>query len=134
MGARRGGRPRTWGSALLFAVALCAAAQDVDWSQNGGRDNIRYTTLKQITPANVSRLKMAWRWDSHDEFKDSEMQVNPVVVDGLLYATTPKMRVVARRKEKQTAAPASELDEVVEDVKRIRSSETAKAVEPAPAP
>ncbi len=43
------------------------------------------------------------------------------------------VRVVARRKEKQTAAPASELDEVVEDVKRIRSNESAKAVEPAPA-
>src|SRR5258705_2504429 len=62
---------------------------------HGGRDNIRYTALKQITPANVARLELAWRYDSHDEFKDSEMQSNAVVVDGLLYATTPKMRVVA---------------------------------------
>ena len=40
------------------------------------------------------------------------------------------VRVVARRKEKQTVAPASDLDEVVEDVKRIRSNESAKVVEP----
>jgi quinoprotein glucose dehydrogenase len=62
---------------------------------HGGRDNIRHSALKQITPANVARLQVAWRYDSHDEFKDSEMQCNPVVVDGILYATTPKMRVVA---------------------------------------
>jgi quinoprotein glucose dehydrogenase len=62
---------------------------------HGGRDNIRYSALKQITPANVARLKVAWRYDSHDEFKDSEMQCNAVVVDGILYATTPKLRVVA---------------------------------------
>jgi hypothetical protein len=40
--------------------------------------------------------------------------------------------VVSRRKEKQAAAPASDLDEVVEDVKRIRSNESAKAAEPEP--
>ena len=42
------------------------------------------------------------------------------------------VRVVARRREKQAVAPSSELDEVVEDVKRIRSNESAKAVEPKP--
>jgi DivIVA domain-containing protein len=42
------------------------------------------------------------------------------------------VRVVSRRKEKQAAAPASDLDEVVEDVKRIRSNESAKAAEPEP--
>ena len=42
------------------------------------------------------------------------------------------VRVVSQRKEKQAAAtPASDLDEVVEDVKRIRSSEAALAIEPA---
>jgi DivIVA domain-containing protein len=41
------------------------------------------------------------------------------------------VRVVAKRKEKQ-AAP--DLDEVVEDVKRIRSNEAAKTPEPPPAP
>src|SRR5882672_9513223 len=66
-----------------------------DWPVNGGADNIRYTRLAKITPANVAKLQMAWRYDSHDDFKDSEMQSNPIVVDGVLYATTPKLRVVA---------------------------------------
>ena len=62
---------------------------------NGGVNNIRYSPLTQINPGNVAQLKAVWTYDAHDEFKDSEMQSNPIVVDGVLYATTPKMRVVA---------------------------------------
>ncbi len=78
---------------LLFALRTLAA--DVDWPVNGGPDNIRYTTLSQITPGNVSKLQLAWTYDAHDAFADSEMQSNPIIVGGVLYATTPKMRVVA---------------------------------------
>jgi len=79
----------------LAASALALSAADVQWPVNGGPDNIRYSPLTQISPANVNRLKVAWTYDSHDAFKDSEMQSNPIVVDGILYATTPKLRVVA---------------------------------------
>ncbi len=78
---------------LLCAGALLAA--DTPWPVNGGPNNIRYSELTQITPANVSQLQVAWTWDAHEAFKDSEMQSNPIVVDGVLYATTPKMHVVA---------------------------------------
>jgi quinoprotein glucose dehydrogenase len=57
--------------------------------------NIRYSELKQITPANVTQLQVAWTWDAHEAYKDSEMQSNPIVVDGVVYITTPKMHVVA---------------------------------------
>lgn len=80
---------------LLVLLTLSAFGADVQWPVNGGPDNIRYSPLRQITAQNVARLRLAWRYDSHDEFKDSEMQSNPIVVDGVLYATTPKMRVVA---------------------------------------
>ena len=78
---------------LLLAATLPAA--DTGWPVNGGPNNIRYSELKQITPANVSQLQVAWTWDAREAFKDSEMQSNPIVVDGVLYATTPKMHVVA---------------------------------------
>src|SRR4029078_6708744 len=41
------------------------------------------------------RLKVAWTYESHDEFKGSEMQANPIVVDGGMFVATPKLRVVA---------------------------------------
>ncbi len=65
------------------------------WLQHGGVDNTHYSSLSQINKTNVARLKVAWTYDSHDAFKGSEMQSNPEVVDGVLYATTPTMKVVA---------------------------------------
>ncbi len=38
---------------------------------------------------------MAWTYETHDEFHGSEMQSNPIVIDGVLYAASPKMRVFA---------------------------------------
>jgi quinoprotein glucose dehydrogenase len=70
-------------------------ASDVDWPMHGGVDNIRYSPLSLINRENVTRLAVAWTYDSHDAFKGSEMQSNPVVVDGVLYVTTPTLKVVA---------------------------------------
>ena len=81
--------------AFCLPLVLCAHAADVQWPVNGGPDNIRYSPLTQISPANVNRLQAAWTFDTHDAFQDSEMQSNPIVVEGILYATTPKLRVVA---------------------------------------
>ena len=85
---------------LLIAVSVVAqalrpASADLGWLVNGGTDNIRYSPLTQINRRNVSRLQAAWTYDSHDAFKGSEMQSNPIIVDGVLYATTPTLRVVA---------------------------------------
>jgi quinoprotein glucose dehydrogenase len=88
---------------LLTLLALAAPAvltaqsrRNVDWPVFGGTtDNTHYSTLNQITPANVARLQVAWTYVTHDEFKGSEMQTNPVVIDGVLYGTSPKLRVFA---------------------------------------
>jgi quinoprotein glucose dehydrogenase len=82
-------------SLILIVTGGFASPPDVGWPQHGGTDNSRYSPLTQINGKNVGRLQVAWTYDSHDAFKGSEMQSNPVVVDGVLYATTPTMRVVA---------------------------------------
>ena len=80
---------------ISLIVALSVQAADVDWPVNGGAYNIRYSPLQQIGKANVKQLEVAWSYDSADAFNGSEMQSNPIEVDGTLYATTPKMRVIA---------------------------------------
>ncbi|MFN8940575.1 MAG: PQQ-binding-like beta-propeller repeat protein, partial [Acidobacteriota bacterium] len=55
----------------------------------------QYTTLNQITPANVQQLTRAWTFDTQDAFPGSEMQCRPVFSRGVLYATTPRGRLVA---------------------------------------
>jgi quinoprotein glucose dehydrogenase len=88
---------------VCFAAAVCAAlavlgaAPDYrSWSVvAGGPEGMRYSALDQINRTNVNRLELAWKFESGDEFPGSEMQCNPIVVGGVLYATTPKLRVVA---------------------------------------
>jgi quinoprotein glucose dehydrogenase len=81
---------------FFFALALAAPAQSYrDWRVVGGANNIHYSVLDQINRSNVQRLKIAWQFDSHDEYEGSEMQCNPIVIDGVLYATTPRLRVIA---------------------------------------
>ena len=80
----------------MLAPASVLAQKNVDWPVYGGNsDHTHYSTIAQITPQNVSKLRVAWTYETHDEFKGSEMQANPIVVDGVLYATTPKLRVFA---------------------------------------
>jgi quinoprotein glucose dehydrogenase len=74
---------------------MLAQPSDVNWPVNGGPGNIRYSPLTDINRENVTRLQVAWTYDSHDAFRGSEMQSNPIVVDGVLYATTPRLHVVA---------------------------------------
>ena len=61
----------------------------------GGPESIRYSALDQINRGNVARLEVAWTYDTGDAFPDSEMECNPIVVNGVLYATTPKLRLIA---------------------------------------
>ncbi|MEO8681435.1 MAG: pyrroloquinoline quinone-dependent dehydrogenase [Vicinamibacterales bacterium] len=76
-------------------VFACSTAPDTDWPINGGTGNLRYSALTQINRDNVKSLQVAWTYDSKDAFTGSEMQSNPVVVDGVVIATTPTMKVVA---------------------------------------
>ena len=71
-------------------------APAADWAvYGGGAENIRYSPLREIDRGNVAKLEIAWTFDTGDAFKGSEMQCNPLVVDGVLYATTPKLQVIA---------------------------------------
>jgi quinoprotein glucose dehydrogenase len=72
------------------------AQQYSEWKMfGGGPENIHYSTLSQINRDNVNQLQVAWTHDTGDAFSNSEMQCNPIIVDGILYATTPKLRVIA---------------------------------------
>jgi quinoprotein glucose dehydrogenase len=73
-----------------------ASPVDTDWAHyGGGPDQTRYSPLTQITRENVGTLKVAWTYDTGDAFEGSEMQCQPVVAHGVLYATSPKLRVFA---------------------------------------
>src|ERR1700761_3047817 len=85
---------------LLLSLCLPGMAQTQadtwqTWRVVGGPDNIHYSTLDQINRDNVQSLQIAWQFDSGDQHSKSEMECNPIVVDGVLYSTTPNGDVVA---------------------------------------
>jgi quinoprotein glucose dehydrogenase len=83
------------GCVLVAALSSVGQRPRQSWPVNGGVDNIRYSPLTEINRSNVARLQVAWTYDSHDAFNGSEMQSNPIVIDGVLYATTPSLKVIA---------------------------------------
>ena len=66
-----------------------------DWNTVGGARGMHYSSLTGINRKNVKNLERVWQFDSGDEFEGSEMQCNPLILDGVLYGTTPRLRVIA---------------------------------------
>jgi len=79
------------------AVTNLHAAAGRDWPVYlGDKSASHYSTLAQITPANVSRLEVAWTFHAGDLREGAtQMQCNPLVIGGVMYATTPQSKVVA---------------------------------------
>ncbi len=87
---------------LLLASTLGGQPRQVPksgytgWSiYGGGNDSIRYSRLTQINRDNADKLAVAWEYDTGDASKGSEIQCNPVVLDGVLYGTSPALRLFA---------------------------------------
>ena len=83
------------GLAVLTVAAKKSAPDNQNWDVVGGARGMHYSSLTQINCKNVAKLERVWQFDSGDQFDGSEMQCNPLVIDGVLYATTPRLRVVA---------------------------------------
>lgn len=66
--------------------------------------NTRYSTLDQITRDNVAQLRVAWVYHTGDmpAGDQSQIQATPIVIDGVLYATTPALAVIALRADRGT--------------------------------
>ena len=75
------------------------AGENIDWPEyngNGNRDH--YSAIDQITKENVSHLKIAWQYASGGADtvgNKSQMQCNPVIVDGILYGVSASIQVFA---------------------------------------
>ncbi len=65
-----------------------------EWlTYSGSVDGHRYTPLSQITPANASQLRI--RWVRQFENAEAVIEATPIVVNGVIFITTPPSNVVA---------------------------------------
>ena len=71
-------------------------ATNVDWPvYRGDPKGNQYSPLAQIHAANVHRLERAWEYKTGDANQRSTMHANPIVVNGVMYVTTPSLKAVA---------------------------------------
>src|SRR3954464_1706252 len=87
-----------FGASLLPAVTSLAAPSNSDWaSYLGGEERSHYSTLSQINAGNVANLTQAWVYRAGETRPDgrSEMQCNPLVVGGVMFATLPGAALIA---------------------------------------
>jgi quinoprotein glucose dehydrogenase len=78
--------------------ALRGLAADVSWpAYLGDKASSHHSALRQITPGNVSKLKVAWtyRAGGSDTNNRTQIQCNPLVVDGVLFGTSPDLQCFA---------------------------------------
>ncbi|EAR02828.1 PQQ-binding-like beta-propeller repeat protein [Maribacter sp. HTCC2170] len=83
---------------LLILVITCDKSSTktqtyTTWSSYlGDSGRSHYSTLSEITPENVENLKIAWSYKAPDW---GQMQMNPIVVDTILYGVTAALRAFA---------------------------------------
>ena len=68
-------------AAIALILGMSLSAQD--GSVYGGPGETRYSSLKQISRNNVSRLRVAWTYDTADGANAPKTQ--PIVVNRVLY-------------------------------------------------
>ncbi|AQG79841.1 PQQ-binding-like beta-propeller repeat protein [Spirosoma montaniterrae] len=73
---------------------------DADWPKYGGNAaGNRYSPLTQINAGNVAKLRVAWTFDTGENSNPAEpgleIQCQPIMVGGVLYGTTPRLKLFA---------------------------------------
>ena len=81
----------------LLVMAPAMAADSTDWpTYLGDKHNSHYSQLNQITPENVAKLTVAWTFHSAEKTgAQAQIQCNPLIVDGVLYGTSPDVQLFA---------------------------------------
>jgi quinoprotein glucose dehydrogenase len=82
-------------------IALSSAEGAVEWPVYGGDPGgERHAPIDQITPENVHRLQVAWTYHTGEDLtsergRDPALETTPLMVDGTLFLSTPRGRVIA---------------------------------------
>ncbi len=89
----------------LFPIVLFSGCgddiknyEDVDWPHyQGDPGSNQYSALAQINRGNIEKLSLAWRYSSGDvdSLNRSQIQCNPLIKNGILYGSNPKLKLFA---------------------------------------
>ncbi len=86
------------GVSLIFLSCDPGQPKYNSWLKTGGgNENLKYSSLHQIDTSNFDQLGVAWIYYSEkkDSTKFGPMECNPIVVDGVMYGVSPKLKLFA---------------------------------------
>jgi quinoprotein glucose dehydrogenase len=95
-----------FGTSVAFALMVLSmiACQDKNskqfegWTIVGGNTTgNKYSSLTQLDTTNVQQLEVAWTYHTGDAdtAAHSQIQCNPIVINGVLYGTSPQLKLFA---------------------------------------
>jgi quinoprotein glucose dehydrogenase len=92
----------SWFSLVIwFCIGIfsCNSKQDpyTTWkTYQGDPGSNQYSSLGQINKGNVDQLEVVWVYQTGDSLgQQSQIQCNPIIVDDILYATSPAIKLIA---------------------------------------
>jgi len=93
-------------AALALTTLIAATPAEVDWPYYGGdQGGMKYSVLTDINRSTVKHLVPAWQWSPSEKnlpqfgTKPGTFQNTPLMIDNVLYVSTPYNRVVALNAE-----------------------------------
>ncbi|HSZ35302.1 MAG TPA: pyrroloquinoline quinone-dependent dehydrogenase [Puia sp.] len=93
-------QPSTILLAFIISLVSCTSKTDPykNWNiVNGNATGNKYSSLAQIDTNNVQQLKPVWTYHTGDAdtAAHSQIQCNPIIINGILYGTSPQQKLFA---------------------------------------
>ena len=87
---------------LVLSISCHNGGLSTTWPvYRGNSESTAYAALDQINKTNVNRLQVAWIYKTGDarEGNRSTIQCNPIIVNGMMYVTSPQLKLIALNPE-----------------------------------
>ena len=84
---------------ICVSIFKCSNGENsfADWkTYQGDFGRNQYSSLTQVNKQNVNKLVPIWIYKTGDSLRNnSQIQCNPIIINGVLYATTPNLKLIA---------------------------------------
>ncbi len=88
-----------WRIIICVGIFYSCNTNDVKYTSwmvyGGNKENNHYSSLQQVDTNNVAQLKIAWQYHTGDADTMTQIQVNPIIINGVLYGVSPKLKLFA---------------------------------------
>ena len=79
---------------FLFLVPLISCKKSIDWNVYGGSyERTQFVNSEKLNLSNISELNKVWEYSTSDNDDYSQIQTNPLIINGKFYGVSPKLKL-----------------------------------------